>query len=97
MSEPFIIGVQFEPVGKNYYFDASSYPDLQPGDPIVVRTSRGLQLANITQINLAVGDLELNGFKAIERPATPQDLLQRKTLAIREQEIVEEIRAHLAG
>ncbi|MFA7408208.1 MAG: regulatory iron-sulfur-containing complex subunit RicT [Anaerolineaceae bacterium] len=97
MSEPFIISVQFESVGKNYYFDASRYPDLQPGDPIVVRTSRGLQLANITQINLAVDDLELNGFKAIERPATPQDLLQRKTLAIREQEIVEEIRAHLAG
>ena len=95
MSEPFIIGVQFEQVGKNYYFDASRYPNLKPGDPVVVRTSRGLQLANITQVNLTVDALELNGFKAVERPATPQDLLQRKALVIREKEIVEEIRAHL--
>lgn len=96
MSEQFIIGVQFEPVGKNYYFDASSYPDLKPGDPVVVRTSRGLQLANITQVNLEVDELELNGFKAVERPATPQDLLQRKAFIIQEQEIIEQIRAHLA-
>jgi cell fate regulator YaaT (PSP1 superfamily) len=96
MSDQFIIGVQFEPVGKNYYFDASRYPDLKPGDPVVVRTSRGLQLANITQVNLEVDELELNGFKAVERPATPQDLLQRKALMIQEQEIIEQIRANLS-
>ena len=96
MSERFIIGVQFEPVGKNYYFDASRYPELKPGDPVVVRTSRGLQLANITQVGLEVDELDLNGFKAVERPANPQDLLQRKALMIKEEEIIEEIRAHLA-
>ena len=96
MSNSFIIGVQFEEVGKNYYFDASRYPDLKPGDLVVVRTSRGLQLATITQINLAVDDLELNTFKAVERPATPQDLLQRKALVIKEQEIIAQIRDHLA-
>lgn len=96
MSEPYIVGVRFETAGKIYYFDASRYPDLKPGDPVVVRTSRGLQLANITQLNLAIDTLEYNGFKAIERPAAPQDLLQRKALVIREQEIVEEIRHQLA-
>lgn len=92
MSKSFIIGVQFEEVGKNYYFDASRYPDLKPGDPVIVRTSRGLQLANITQVDLEVDDLELNAFKAVERPATPQDLLQRQALIIKEQEIMVRIR-----
>ncbi|MBW6467376.1 MAG: hypothetical protein K0B06_12785 [Brevefilum sp.] len=95
MSTQYIIGVQFEDVGKNYYFDASRYPDLQPGDPVIVRTSRGLQLANITQVDLAVDDLDLNAFKAVERPATPQDLLQRQALVIKEREMVERIREHL--
>lgn len=95
MSNRYIIGVQFEEVGKNYYFDASHYPDLQPGDPVVVRTSRGLQLAYINQVDLNVDDLDLNGFKAVERPATPQDLLQRKALILKEEETKEQIREHL--
>jgi cell fate regulator YaaT (PSP1 superfamily) len=95
MSNRFIIGVQFEDVGKNYYFDASRFPALKPGDPVIVRTSRGLQLAHITQVDLNVEDLDLNGFKAIERPATPQDLLQRKALILQEEEIKERIRESL--
>ena len=95
MSNRYIIGVQFEDVGKNYYFDASRFPDLKPGDPVVVRTSRGLQLAHISQVDLNVDDLDLNGFKLIERPATPQDLLQRKALKIQEDEFKERLNEHL--
>lgn len=90
-----IIGVQFEDVGKNYYFDASRFPDIKPGDPVVVRTSRGLQLAKTTQVQLDGDDLDLSSFKQVERPATPKDLLQRKSLAIRETEIKERILTHL--
>jgi len=81
-----IIGVQFEDVGKIYYFDASRYPELKPGDPVIVRTSRGLQLAKISQVNISEENLDLNSFKSVERPATPQDLLQRKQLELREDE-----------
>lgn len=95
MNNRFIIGVQFEEVGKNYYFDASSYPELKPGDPVIVSTSRGLQLATITQVDLEVDDLELSAFKPVERPATPQDLLQRQVLTIQEQEIITRTREHL--
>jgi len=95
MSHTNIIAVQFEDVGKNYYFDASRFPDLEPGDPVVVRTSRGLQLANISQIKLDEQDLDLHSFKAVERPATPKDLLQRKALMIKEKEIKTQIRDHL--
>ena len=95
MSQNHIIGVQFEPVGKNYYFDASRFPDLEPGDPVVVRTSRGLQLAKINQVNIDVEDLDLKSFKSIERPATPADLLRRKAFALKEKETEEKIREYL--
>lgn len=95
MKQKFIISVQFEDVGKNYFFDATHFPDLKPDDPVVVRTSRGLQLAKVVQINLDQADLDMNSFKSVERPATPQDLLLRKDLALREQEIIEKIRKHL--
>jgi cell fate regulator YaaT (PSP1 superfamily) len=95
MSHNNIIGVQFEDVGKNYFFDASRFPDLKPGDRVVVRTSRGLQLATTTQVNLDTRELDLHSFKPVERPAKPKDLLQRKAYAIREEEIAEQIRTHL--
>jgi cell fate regulator YaaT (PSP1 superfamily) len=92
MTQNNIIGVQFEEVGKIYYFDASRYPDLKVGDPVVVHTSRGLQLATISQVNIDVEDLDFNSFKSVERPATPRDLLQRKALSIQEEETKEQIR-----
>ena len=95
MTHSNIISVQFEAVGKNYFFDASRYPDLKPGDPVVVRTSRGMQLASTVAVNLDTQDLDLESFKAVERPATPKDLLQRKTLAIREDEVREQITKYL--
>lgn len=95
MTKSNIIGVQFEDVGKIYYFDASRYPDLKVGDPIVVRTSRGLQLAKIIQVNIDQKDLDLNSFKSVERPATPKDLLTRKSLAMEEEEAKDKIREYL--
>lgn len=95
MTQTNIIGVQFEAVGKNYYFDASNFPDVKPGDPVVVRTSRGTQLATTTQVKLDVDKLELGTFKPVERPATAKDLMQRKALAIQEDELREAIRTHL--
>ena len=95
MTQTNIIGVQFESVGKNYYFDASNYPDIKPGDPVVVRTSRGTQLATTTQVQLDVDELDLAGFKPVERPATSKDLMQRKAFAIKEDELREQLRQHL--
>ena len=96
MSESNIIGVQFEPVGKNYFFDASQYPEIKPGDPVVVRTSRGFQLATVSQTHIDTSELDLHSFKHVERPATSADLLNRKALLIREKETGDLIRDHLA-
>ena len=95
MTQSNIIGVQFEDVGKIYYFDASRYPELKVGDPIVVRTSRGLQLAKIIQVKIDEQDLDLNSFKSVERPATAKDLLKRKALALEEEAAKEKIKDYL--
>ena len=90
-----IISVQFEEVGKQYFFDASRFPDLKVGDPVVVETSRGLQLATISQVHLDEEDLEFSSFKSVEGPATSKDLLQRKANALKEEGVKEKIRAYL--
>jgi len=95
MNQNNIISVQFEPVGKNYFFDASRYPEIKPGDPVVVSTSRGLQLATVSQVQIDTSNLDLHSFKSVERPATPTDLLNRKAFLIREKETGELIRDHL--
>ncbi len=95
MTQKIIISVQFEKLGKQYYFDASSFPDLKPGDPVIVHTSRGLQLATIIKVGLDVENLDLNGFKPVERPATPQDLLNRQALIEKEKDILDRIHVHL--
>jgi cell fate regulator YaaT (PSP1 superfamily) len=90
-----IISVQFEEVGKQYFFDASRFPDLKVGDPVVVETSRGLQLATISQVHLDEEDLEFSSFKSVEGPATSKDLLQRKANALKEEDVKEKIRTYL--
>ncbi len=95
MNSSNIISVQFEEVGKQYFFEASRFPDLDVGDPVVVETSRGLQLATISQVHLEEEDLELSSFKSVERPATPKDLLQRKANSLKETEVKEQIRSYL--
>jgi cell fate regulator YaaT (PSP1 superfamily) len=90
-----IISVQFEEVGKQYFFEASRFPDLKVGDPVVVETSRGLQLATISQVHLDEEDLEFSSFKSVEGPATSKDLLQRKANALKEEDVKEKIRTYL--
>ncbi|MFH1445909.1 MAG: hypothetical protein ABIG43_00660 [Chloroflexota bacterium] len=89
MSESYVIGVRFEDVGKVYYFDASKYPELGIDDTVIVNTRRGKQLANIVKINIKSEDLGKGELKAVERPASPRDLLLRQMLADKEQEAVQ--------
>ncbi len=72
-----IVGVQFGPVGKQYHFDAQGIADLQPGDRVVVRTSRGKQLGIITGY-VPKEQLDSRSYKPIERRASPQDLVQQQ-------------------
>jgi len=74
---PPIIGIQFNPTGKRYHFDAQGISDLLPGDRVVVETSRGRQLGIVTGY-VPKEKLEGRSCKPIERRATPRDLVMQR-------------------
>ncbi|UCD98611.1 MAG: stage 0 sporulation protein [Chloroflexota bacterium] len=77
-SNPLVVGVRFQKVGKIYHFDASDLEDLQTGDFAVVETSRGKQLGEIVQILEDPSSPPHGSWKSITRKATPRDLLMRQ-------------------
>ena len=91
-SQTCIIGLRFQPIGKLYYFDASSFKGIQPDDYVVVETSRGTQLGHIVKF-IANPDRNISsGIKSILRIANPQDLLVRQQWEKREIEAINECR-----
>ena len=83
-----IVGLRFQSIGKLYHFDASNFKDVQPGDYVVVETSRGIQLGEIVQFIDNPERSTSPGIKSILRIATPQDLLVRQQLEQKEIEAV---------
>ena len=53
---PLVVGVAFRPVTKVYYFDPAGFDDLQPGEHVVVETSRGRTLGQVVLAPRAVPD-----------------------------------------
>ncbi len=83
--QPLVVGIRFAEIGKSYHFDASSVPQIKVGDRVIVETSRGKQLGEVVQIiKDALPTPE--GWKPIERIASPRDLLLRRTWAQKEVE-----------
>lgn len=75
---PVVIGAQFKPVTKIYYFDPAQHQDLMPGDYVIVDTAKGRELVQIVQPPHTVSDEEIVGeMKRVVRRATPWDLLQK--------------------
>jgi cell fate regulator YaaT (PSP1 superfamily) len=91
-SQPCIVGLRFQAIGKLYHFDASNFKGIQPGDYVVVETSRGTQLGQIVQFINNPDRGNVSGTKAILRIATPQDLLVRQQWEKKEIEAVNDCR-----
>lgn len=83
---PLIVGIRFSHIGKSYHFDATSYPDIKVGDFVLVDTSRGRQLGEVTQL-VKKPTPTPEGWKSVERIATPRDLVLRKIWAQKEIEV----------
>lgn len=96
MSQPFIIGIRFQKVGKVYHFDAKQHQDLKVGDFAVVETSRGRQLGEIVQIGLDTPPPPEGSWKPILRRATPRDLVLRQIWQKKEVEAMINCRAKAA-
>jgi len=76
-----IVGIRFHKIGKLYHFDASSVPELQPGDHVIVETTRGRQMGQVMGFAEAEDGRD---YKPILRQATPRDLMMQKAWQERE-------------
>lgn len=88
-NKPTIVGVRFSQIGKNYYFDASKLVEPKLGEYLVVETSRGWQLGQLTQF---VNSDELNKdmqYKPVDRIATEADLKKKGYLDSKAEESLE--------
>lgn len=78
-----IVGIRFNDHGKAYNYDASGMPGIKVGDRVIVDTSRGKQLGEVALI-LKKTTPPPEGWKSIERLATPRDLMLRRIWAQKE-------------
>jgi len=90
---PSVVGIRFQEIGKLYHFEASSVPDLKPGDFVIVSTSRGREIGQVASLPSGPVAPPDGGLKPIERRATPQDLALRRAWSQRELEAMIECRA----
>lgn len=96
-----IVGIRFHDGGKTYHFDASSCPEVQVKDYVIVETSRGQQLGQVVSF-LDVDQEEERNWKSILRIASSRDLVLRQIWEKKEQQALEKCRSiaaeeHLEG
>lgn len=89
---PLVVGVRFTSGGRVYHFDGAKFPDLKPGDAVIVETSRGWQLGYIAEIVKNLVRPQEGTWKAIERLATPRDLMLKQSWQKKEADVVEACR-----
>jgi cell fate regulator YaaT (PSP1 superfamily) len=96
MVESKVVAIRFQPTGKVYHFDASDVEDIKIGDYVLVSTSRGNELGKVVNFIASRTDVVGEGMKAIERLATPQELVIRRIWQERELEALIDCRAQAA-
>jgi cell fate regulator YaaT (PSP1 superfamily) len=89
---PIVIGVRFKDSGKTYFFDPRDLP-LRTGDPVIVETVRGLELARVAYEPREVSESEIVGeLKQVIRRAEPTDLERLRLLQQRHDEVLAKCR-----
>jgi len=86
--QPLIVGIRFQQIGKVYHFDASAIEDIKVGDRVIVETTRGRQLGEVTQRIEKPSPPPEGTWKPVERRATPSDLILRQTWQRKEIEAI---------
>jgi cell fate regulator YaaT (PSP1 superfamily) len=94
--QPNVVGIRFNKIGKIYHFDASSVPNLQLGENVIVETSRGRQLGEVIQFIPEPPQTPDGTWRQIERKATPVDLVLRQSWQKKQVEALINCRAHAA-
>jgi cell fate regulator YaaT (PSP1 superfamily) len=91
--QPSIIGVRFSKVGKIYHFNSSAVPDVEVGDRVIVETSRGKHLGEVTQLFDEPPPSPEGEWKKVERRANPRDLLLQQNWQSKQTEAMINCRA----
>ncbi len=92
-----IVGIRFHGGGKTYHFDASTCPEIQERDYVIVETSRGQQLGQVVSFLDAGKSKENRKWKPILRTATSRDLVMRQVWEKKEQSVLEASREIALG
>jgi cell fate regulator YaaT (PSP1 superfamily) len=88
-SPPKIVGIKFSKIGKNYYFDASKIPEIKIGDSLIVETSRGWQIGELTEIISDPEILKNASYKPVDRLANSADLIKKEDLRKKSEKALE--------
>ncbi len=91
-----VAGIRFQALGKLYHFTFSEEHDLKIGDYVIVTTSRGREMGQIVQLGDGAQKVAKGSLKAIERRATPQDLVMSRFWQNREVEALINCREKVA-
>jgi len=95
-SNQVIVGIRFSPIGKDYFFDATKLEQLKIGDFLVVQTSRGWQIGELTQfVDNEKTDPKMN-YKTVDRVASEADLKKKEYLENKSEEILDFIKKRLS-
>lgn len=77
---PNIIGVQYKPAGKVYYFDPNNLT-FSVGDGAIVNTSRGLEYVTVVLANCEIDESKIKGeLKSVVRKATEKDIERHNSI-----------------
>lgn len=69
-----VVGIRFKPVGKIYYFNPEDIK-LNPGDGVIVETTRGVEYGTVVLTDKEIDEQEFNmPIKSIQRKATDADI-----------------------
>jgi cell fate regulator YaaT (PSP1 superfamily) len=95
---PVVVGVTFKPGTKIYHFDATGFEDLQPGERVIVETSRGRTMGQVVLGPRAVTHAEISGtLKPVVRRATAWDTVQADQMMHKEADALATCKARAAA
>lgn len=89
-----VVGVRFQEAARIYYFSPAGFADLEPGEYVVVETSRGLEIGRVVVAPSQVVNAELSEpLKPIVRMAEVEDLERAEFLQARARAEMDVVRA----
>ena len=83
-----VVGIRFQKLGKLYHFDVGKNHEIDPGDYVIVETSRGRQLGQVISFIDLADVRNPKGMSVVERPATPRDLVMKQVWESKELDVL---------